>query len=72
MSITVIESKALEYVAYDEVTKVLLVQFDFRGSYKYYDVPRDVVDGLIASIEPGRYFNKVIRSAQYKFERITK
>ncbi len=45
---------------YDEATETLDVMFQRTGTYQYFDVPPDVVEGLRESSSKGRYMRSMI------------
>jgi len=62
-----VESSVFVRVAYSERAQKLFVTFRETGSYTYFDVPRDVYDGLMAAPSKGTYFNERIRD-RYDFK----
>lgn len=61
MNSTVVESAALATVAYDDVRKLLLLEFRSRAVYQYFGVPPTVHKALLQAPSRGSYFNHVIR-----------
>lgn len=64
-----IESTCVNDVAYDPETMEMTINFQQRGSYKYYDVPLDVYIDFETSGSRGKYFNYYIKE-QFSYERI--
>lgn len=61
-----LESTSLDRVDYDPDSKVLLVVFRDRSSYRYFGVPDAVFESLREAPSKGAYFNHAIRGA-YSF-----
>ena len=61
MNITAVESSTLTALAYDEVQKVLRLEFRSRAVYRYFGVPAPVYEALLAASSKGKYFNRAIR-----------
>jgi hypothetical protein len=64
------QSRAMEAVAYEPATLRLLIAFN-HATYVYDEVPQSVVEELLDSKEPGRYFQANIRG-RYEYERLEK
>lgn len=58
-----VDSSLIHSIAYDEETRVLEVQFQDSGTYRYHDVEPQVVEELLNAESRGRYFNDHIRDA---------
>ena len=56
-----IQSSVIARIAYDEATRVLDIWFRDSGRYCYFDVPREVYEGLRSAPSAGRYFAEQIR-----------
>lgn len=56
-------------VAYDARDRTLRVRFSNGNTYRYFDVPPEVVETLLDPPDgsPGRYFNETIRDG-YDYE----
>jgi lysyl-tRNA synthetase class 2 len=67
MRLLSLESTSLDRVGYDPSSKVLLVVFDDRSSYRYFGVPAAVFENLRNAPSKGAYFNYAIRGA-YAFQ----
>jgi hypothetical protein len=61
MNRTVVESTTLATVAYDDVRKLLRLEFRSRAIYQYSGVPPAVHQALLQAPSLGVYFNRVIR-----------
>jgi hypothetical protein len=53
-------SSVVAAIAYDDGSRELDVEFVGGSLYRYHDVPRDEVDGLLESRSPGRWMNSQI------------
>jgi len=58
-----INSKAISYVEYDELTRELSVTFTKGHTYVYYNVPPSIYVGLLSAGSAGTYFNARIKDA---------
>lgn len=56
-----VQSSNLREIAYDEATQTLGVRFHHGGEYHYADVPKPVVDAMLASSSTGSYFSRNVR-----------
>jgi hypothetical protein len=61
-------SSQLRSVGYDEEALTLEVEFQKRGTYRYFDVPANVHVSLMSAQSKGRYFNSEIRN-RYRCKR---
>lgn len=61
-------SHNLEEAGYDEKRHILHIQFR-NGLYEYYDVPKNIYDGLITASSANKYFHEYIKG-KYEFSRI--
>ena len=66
---TPVRSSALRSVGYDQEQRVLEIEFTGGEVYRYFDVPAEVYHGLMAAESHGRYFNRHIRNAGYRYTR---
>jgi KTSC domain len=62
-------STMLASVGYDATTWTLEAEFTNGGIYRYFDVPPEVHEGLMAAESHGRYFNAHIRGC-YPYDRL--
>ncbi|MFH1919785.1 MAG: KTSC domain-containing protein [Planctomycetota bacterium] len=51
--------------------QALEIEFTNGAVYRYFDVPPEVYHGLMAAESHGRYFHQHVRSAGYRYERMT-
>ena len=66
MHLLKLDSTSLDRVGYDPASKVLLVVFRDRSSYRYFGVPAAVFKSFWEAPSKGAYFNHAIRGA-YSF-----
>lgn len=62
-------STELRSIGYDEEASILEVEFQKRGTYQYFGVPKETYLNLMAAPSKGRYFNESIRDA-YAYRRV--
>lgn len=55
--IAVKPSTVIAAIAYDDASGDLDVEFSAGSLYRYHGVPREEVDGLLATDSPGRWLN---------------
>jgi hypothetical protein len=58
---TLVDSSVIAMVAYDESNEVLEVRFRNGRTYRYFRVPPEEHEALLAADSIGRYFNEVIK-----------
>jgi hypothetical protein len=56
-----VRSSSIASVGHDEATSVLEVELANGAIYKYFVVPRGVLDNFLSSDSPGRFFVDEIR-----------
>lgn len=61
-----VESSVISAVGY---SNVLEIQFESGRVYQYYDVPKDIYEGMLNAESKGRYFNANIRG-KYAYREI--
>jgi hypothetical protein len=61
MRVATVESTTLAAVAYDDVRKMLQLEFCSRAVYLYFGVPASVHRALLDAPSKGGYFNQTIR-----------
>ncbi|GAA5193613.1 KTSC domain-containing protein [Ferrimonas gelatinilytica] len=66
---TAVSSSALDSFGYSEISQILDVEFTSGSIYRYYAVPKSVVDGLHLAESKGRYFYYNIRT-DFEYERL--
>lgn len=64
-----VDSSNLKWIGYDESKKELYIGFRNNTEYKYFDVPKDIFEGLLNAGSKGRYFWVKIRDV-YKYEKL--
>ena len=69
MERTPVVSSSLVSVGYDELTKILEVEFVTGGVYQYAGVPADEHEALMSADSKGTYMNANIRD-HYSYVRI--
>ncbi len=65
-----VESESLRSVGYDPDSRLLEVQFQGDGLYRYEDVPPEVVLELLQAESMGTYFNQVFKPMGYRYRRL--
>lgn len=71
MKRTNVESSNLKSVGYDEENEILEIEFKHGGIYQYYDVSKDVYDGLMSADSHGKYFDRNVKKAGYRYRKIS-
>ncbi|NED99998.1 KTSC domain-containing protein [Phytoactinopolyspora halotolerans] len=56
-----VSSKAIASVGFDGATNILEVEYRSGAVYRYFQVPRSEVDGLLSADSMGRYVNTRIK-----------
>lgn len=64
-----VRSRILRSVGYDEVTKILELEFQTGVIYHYLRVPHKIYQNLVKSDEAGKYFTEKIRP-QFQAKRV--
>lgn len=62
-------SSNLDHVGYDDEKEVLDITFLSGSTYRYYDVPYDVYQGLVDATSKGRFFWRNIRN-DFNYQRL--
>ena len=65
-----IKSSELKSVGYSEEFKLLDAEFKSGDIYRYFDVPKELYEGLMAAPSHGQYFNMYIRNAGFDYLKI--
>lgn len=68
MQMIPVSSSNLVAVGYDPQTMTLRVQFN-SGTYDYYNVPKNIFDGLLAAPSKGSYHHSFIKNS-FSYKRI--
>ncbi len=69
MELVKVESSMIYAVAYDEPARALDVVFYKSGVYRYFDVPKDVYEGLLKASSKGSYMRSMIIDC-YRYEQV--
>ena len=56
-------------IGYDSNSKVLEIEFDTYTVYRYYEVPEDVYEELMAAESKGSYLHQKIKGL-YRYEQV--
>ena len=64
----ILGSSTIDYIVYFKEEKELYITFKAGTTYKYYDVPIEVIKGFMESRSAGTYFSVKIRNI-YKYEK---
>ena len=56
-----VASSSLRSVGYDSRSRTLEIEFHHTGVYQYYDIPKTVLEEMLAQNSLGAYFNLKIR-----------
>jgi len=70
MNITAVESSTLATVAYDEIRRLLQLEFHSRTVYQYFSVPAALHEALLRAPSKGSYFNQAIRG-RFPYRRVS-
>ena len=62
-----LDSSAIARAAYDEAALTLDLWYQGGDRYRYFDVPEDVFEALLAAPSAGEFVNREIKPA-YRFE----
>lgn len=66
--ITIVGSSNISEVGYNDEESILFVKFKTGSTYRYFDVPREEYDKMMAAPSVGLYFKDHIKHA-YKYAR---
>lgn len=64
-----LQSKGIDWVAYDEEAQTLYVHFSSSRTYRYFDVPPAVYAWLLRAPSKGKFVNRLVRD-RYRYERL--
>lgn len=64
-----VQSKGIEWVAYDEAAQTLDVHFASSQTYRYFDVPPEVPAWLLKAKSKGKFVNRLVKD-RYRYERL--
>ena len=65
-----LSSTSIATAAYDPSTCTLDIRFHTGRHYRYFAVPAQIYQELLAADSKGRYFNQHIRAASFPYHRI--
>ena len=63
-----VQSKGIDWVAYDEEAQTLYVHFGSSRTYRYFDVPPAVYAWLLRAPSKGKFVNRLVKD-RYRYER---
>ena len=66
MDRTPVVSSNIESIGYDSNSKILEVEFTNMSVYRYYEVPEDVYEELMAAESKGSYLHRKIKGSNEK------
>ena len=61
-------SSDIASIGYDATSETLEIEFKATGVYRYFSVPKEVHEGLVATPSPGKYFLQNIKG-KYAWEK---
>lgn len=64
-----VQSQGIDWVAYDEKARILVVNFGSSRTYRYLDVPPSVYAWLLRARSKGKYVNRRVKD-HYRYERV--
>lgn len=64
---TITDSSMIQEIEYDDDSKILTVTFSKSSKYEYYNVSKEIYEGLINAESIGKYFAANIKG---KYERL--
>lgn len=65
-----VQSSNICSIGYDENQSILQVEFNNGSIYNYYNVPRVIYSELINAESHGRYLDKHVKKASFRYEKI--
>lgn len=65
-----VKSSNLASVGYDLESSILEIEFNHGGIYQYFNVSENIYNGLINASSHGQYFDKNIKKANYRYQKI--
>lgn len=63
------KSSRILKMSYIKSKKLLTITFNSGATYEYYDVPKEVIDGITQADSLGKYFDKNIKGI-YNYRRV--
>jgi hypothetical protein len=64
-----VQSKGIDWVAYDEEAQTLYVHFGSSSTYRYFNVPPPVYAWLLRAPSKGKFVNRLVKD-RYRYERL--
>jgi hypothetical protein len=64
-----VQSKGIDWVAYDEEVLTLYVHFGSSRTYRYFDVPPAVYAWLLRAPSKGKFVNRLVKD-RYRYEQL--
>ena len=64
-----VSSSNIASIGYEEKSETLEIEFHSGGVYQYFDVPRNVYNGLMSTGSHGRFFTSNIKGI-YRYRKI--
>jgi hypothetical protein len=64
-----VQSKGIDWVAYDEEAQILCVHFGSTRTYRYFDVPPAVYAWLLRAPSKGKFVNRLVKD-RYRYEQL--
>lgn len=71
MQLHPVESSMIQAAGYDEATETLEVVFNSGKTYRYFQVPKDVWEGLLEADSKGSYMNYAVIDC-YPYQQVKK
>jgi hypothetical protein len=62
-----VQSKGIDWVAYNEEAQTLYVHFGSSRTYRYFDVPPAVYAWLLSAPSKGKFVNRLVKD-RYRYE----
>lgn len=57
-------------IGYDVDSKILEIEFLSRDIYQYFDIPKNIFQGLMNAASHGTYLDANIKKAGYRYRKI--
>jgi hypothetical protein len=64
-----VTSSDIASIGYDDASGTLEIEFHATSVYRYFSVPKDIYEGLLATPSPGKYFLQHIKG-RYAWEKV--
>lgn len=69
MEMISVSSSNVSAIGYDDDTSTLQIGFNDGSLYQYFDVPRQIYEGLLGADSVGRYLNQNVKGI-YRYSRV--